>query len=131
MLFAGEDASIESVKSLRSVVDDYQIEQADLIAVIDGMESDAFDTVRMPDEAAFDLYLDQVACAVGRLSDRVFGLQGPHAEKLAYHFERAFTPRDRNYEAQFWFSRYAFESDDKRLQLKSKDTLTEKMNPLQ
>lgn len=88
-LFSGENVAIESVQNLKSVVVDYQIEQADLLAVIDGMESDAFDTVRIPDEAAFDLYIDQVACAVGRLSDCVFGVEGPHAEKLAHHLGRA------------------------------------------
>lgn len=33
-------------------------------------------------------------------------------EKLAYYFRRAFTPGDDNHEAQFWYARYAFESDD-------------------
>jgi len=41
---------------------------------------------------------------------------------LAYHFERAFTPGDRNYEAQFWFARYAFECHDIRLRQKSMNT---------
>jgi tetratricopeptide (TPR) repeat protein len=41
-------------------------------------------------------------------------------EALAYYYERAFTPGDRNYEAQFWFARYAFESSDERLQDKAK-----------
>lgn len=88
-LFAGESVALESVQNLKSVVADYHIEQADLLAVIDGMEADAFDAVRIADEAAFDLYVDQVACAVGRLSDRVFGVEGPHAEKLAHHLGRA------------------------------------------
>jgi Flp pilus assembly protein TadD len=30
---------------------------------------------------------------------------------LVYHYRRAFTKWDTNYEAQFWFARYAFESD--------------------
>ena len=41
---------------------------------------------------------------------------------LAYYFERAFTPGDRNYEAQFWLARYAFECQDIRLKKKSRDT---------
>ena len=41
---------------------------------------------------------------------------------LAYYFERAFTPGDRNYDAQFWLARYAFESQDERLIEKSADT---------
>ena len=43
-------------------------------------------------------------------------------EALVYYFERAFTPGDRNYEAQFWFARYAFETGDGRLIGKSMDT---------
>ncbi len=42
-------------------------------------------------------------------------------DRLAYHFERAFTPGDRNYEAQFWFARYAFESRDDRLKGRSRE----------
>ena len=41
---------------------------------------------------------------------------------LAHYYERAFTPGDRNYEAQFWFARFAFESTDTRLRTKSKVT---------
>lgn len=32
--------------------------------------------------------------------------------RLRYHYRRAFTPGDVNYQAQFWYARYAFESDD-------------------
>jgi hypothetical protein len=31
-----------------------------------------------------------------------------------YHYRRAFTKWDTNYEAQFWFARYAFESPEER-----------------
>ena len=88
-VFAGGEAVHPSVANLRPVIDAYNIAKADLLAVIDGMESDAHDAVRIPDEAAFDRYLDRVACAVGRLSDKVFGLDGPAAEKLAHHLGRA------------------------------------------
>ena len=44
------------------------------------------------------------------------------ANALAYYFERSFTPGDRNYEAQFWFARYAFESTEERLSGKSRAT---------
>lgn len=43
----------------------------------------------MVDVEAFDLYLDRVACAVGRLSDKVFGLSGPASDRLAHHLGRA------------------------------------------
>jgi tetratricopeptide (TPR) repeat protein len=39
---------------------------------------------------------------------------------LVYHFQRAFTKWDTNYEAQFWFARYAFESEDPRQRDESK-----------
>jgi len=47
----------------------------DLIAVIAGMETDAPPTLKLADDAALTLYIDQVACAVGRLCVRVFGLE--------------------------------------------------------
>ncbi|MEY1032749.1 P-loop NTPase [Providencia stuartii] len=31
----------------------------------------------------------------------------PHSE-LAYYYRRAFTPNDKNYQAQFWFARYSY-----------------------
>jgi len=67
----------------------YRLDKADLIAVINGMEMDAHDIVRIADEAAFDLYLDRVASAVGRLSDKVFGLDGDVSVRLAHHLGRA------------------------------------------
>lgn len=88
-LYQGLSVDVPAVEALRCVVSDYGIAQADLLAVIDGMETDARDAVRLSDEAAFDTYLDQVACAVGRLSDKVFGLHGAEAEKLAHHLGRA------------------------------------------
>ncbi len=78
-----------AITSLKPVVECYRLDRADLIAIIDGMETDAHAAVRMEDEAAFDLYLDRVASAVGRLSDRVFGLDGDASDRLAYHLGRA------------------------------------------
>lgn len=88
-LFQAKDVNEPVVQALLPVVEDYGIDKADLLAVIDGMETDARDHVRLIDEQAFDTYLDRVACAVGRLSDKVFGLHGPEAEKLAHHLGRA------------------------------------------
>lgn len=88
-LFQDRPSDIASVQNLKPVIADFHIAKADLLAVVDGMEADAVLAVRIADEAAFDRYLDQVACAVGRLSDKVFGLEGPAADKLAYHLGRA------------------------------------------
>ncbi len=40
---------------------------------------------------------------------------------LLYHFRRAFTKWDTNYEAQFWFARYAFEDADPNVRQESKE----------
>jgi len=87
-LFAS-GAPAPAVECLKPVVERYGLDKADMLAVIDGMQTDAHDVVRMGDEAAFDLYLDRVASSVGRLSDKVFGVDGPAAERLAHHLGRA------------------------------------------
>ena len=41
--------------------------------------------------------------------------QGTHDSKvLAYYYKRAFSPRDGNYQAQFWYARYLYEGSDKK-----------------
>jgi len=45
--------------------------------------------IRAPDRATLDLYCDRVACAVGRLSVRVFGLERAAGLALAHHLGRA------------------------------------------
>lgn len=67
----------------------YGLARDDFMAVIEGMQTDAAEAVRMTDEAALDLYMDRVASAVGRMSDRVFGLEGEAAQRLAHHLGRA------------------------------------------
>lgn len=55
----------------------------DFLAVIEGMEMDAAARVRMRDDAELLLYCDRVACAVGRLSNRVFGAAEDYADFAA------------------------------------------------
>jgi presqualene diphosphate synthase len=68
---------------------DYKLRREDFLAVIDGMEMDATDTIQAPDMATLDLYCDRVASAVGRLSVRAFGATEPIADDVAYHLGRA------------------------------------------
>jgi len=42
-------------------------------------------------------------------------------DTLLYHYRRSFTKGDRNYEAQFWFARYAFESPTEDVRAESKE----------
>jgi presqualene diphosphate synthase len=67
----------------------FQLRAEDFIAVIDGMQTDAETVIVAPDMAALDLYCDQVASAVGRLSVRAFGDTSPAADRVAYALGRA------------------------------------------
>ena len=67
----------------------YDLQHRDFVAVIDGMAMDIEADIRAPDWATLDLYCDRVACAVGRLSTRVFGLEAKAGDVLAEHLGRA------------------------------------------
>jgi len=74
---------------LAQPVRDFDLAREDFLAVIDGMEMDAFDDIRGPSAAILDLYCDRVASAVGRLSVRVFGVEREAGITLAHHLGRA------------------------------------------
>ncbi len=67
----------------------FALREADFLAVIDGMQTDAESIVVAPSEAELDLYCDQVASAVGRLSVRAFGDASRAADEVAWHLGRA------------------------------------------
>jgi squalene synthase HpnD len=64
-------------------VERFDLRKEDFLAVIDGMEMDAADRIRFADMAELQLYCDRVACAVGRLSVRIFGVPQPTGDALA------------------------------------------------
>jgi phytoene synthase len=70
---------------LAEAVRTFDLKREDFLAVIDGMEMDVVTDIRAPDRATLDLYCDRVACAVGRLSVRVFGMELNLGRALAYH----------------------------------------------
>jgi squalene synthase HpnD len=78
-----------SVAGLAETTRRFGLERRDFHAVIDGMAMDVTADVRAPDWATLDLYCDRVASAVGRLSNRIFGLVPPDDELLAHHLGRA------------------------------------------
>jgi presqualene diphosphate synthase len=67
----------------------FDLQRADFLAIVDGMEMDVPQDIRAPDLATLDLYCDRVASAVGRLSVRVFGLPQEDGIGLAHHLGRA------------------------------------------
>lgn len=70
-------------RRLQVAIDAYGLRRADFEAVIDGCAMDAGPPVFAPDWATLDLYIDRVACAVGRLSVRCFGIPEPLGDQLA------------------------------------------------
>jgi phytoene synthase len=86
-LYAGGPAG--QAEPMRSAVEQFGARQADLLAVIDGMEMDVDADIRWPSEATLDLYCDRVASAVGRLSVKIFGMEEAPGEALSYHLGRA------------------------------------------
>jgi len=70
-------------RALSGPVREYELKQSAFNDIIDGMETDSADAVRMPDMGALDRYCDRVACAVGRLSNPIFGIGGDTGEDLA------------------------------------------------
>ena len=61
----------------------YGLRREDFHAVINGMEMDAAPRVRIADDAELSLYCDRVACAVGRLCVRIFGMDENTGDRLA------------------------------------------------
>jgi presqualene diphosphate synthase len=86
-IYAGAPAP--QLAGLAQAVRTFDLQRADFIAIIDGMEMDVVADLRAPDRPTLDLYCDRVACAVGRLSVRVFGMAQDSGIALAHHLGRA------------------------------------------
>jgi len=82
-------AAPPQLAGLASAVRTFDLQREDFLAVIDGMEMDVVADIRAPDWPTLDLYCDRVACAVGRLSVRVFGMEAESGRALAHHLGRA------------------------------------------
>src|SRR5580700_522874 len=78
-------AAPEELTGLAQAVRTFDLQREDFIAIIDGMEMDVEADIRAPDRATLDIYCDRVACAVGRLSVRVFGMAPDAGLALAHH----------------------------------------------
>ena len=86
-LYVGRNAG--QAAFLADAVQQFGLEQADFIAVIDGMQMDLDGDIRWPAFATLDLYCDRVASAVGRLSVRTFGMERDPGLALSHHLGRA------------------------------------------
>jgi squalene synthase HpnD len=75
--------------ALAQPVAEYGLEREDFLAVIEGMEMDAYEAICAPTLEELDRYCDRVASAVGRLSVKAFGATEPQAADVARHLGRA------------------------------------------
>lgn len=87
-VFAGRPVTAVGM-ALAPLIGGYGLRQDDFLAVIDGMEFDSTPSVRIADDADLDLYCERVACAVGRLSNPIFGLKPEQGDPLADALGRA------------------------------------------
>jgi phytoene synthase len=78
-----------ALSGLAQAIGTFDLKRDDFFAIIDGMEMDVVADIRAPDLTTLDLYCDRVACAVGRLSVRVFGMNATDGLSLAHHLGRA------------------------------------------
>ncbi len=67
----------------------YGLRCDDFLAIIDGMEMDAWTDIRAPSLVELDRYCECVAVAVGRLSMRILGEETPAGERVAAELGRA------------------------------------------
>jgi squalene synthase HpnD len=81
-LFAGRPR-VPTAVVLAGPVERFGLRKEDFRAVIDGMEMDAVESLRIKDIGELELYCDRVASAVGRLSCRVFEVDEENGEMLA------------------------------------------------
>ena len=81
-LFAGRPTE-PIARALLKPIAAFGLSKSDFLAVIEGMRMDAAVTLRFPDMAALAHYCDCVACAVGRLSNPVFGIERAIGDPLA------------------------------------------------
>lgn len=79
----GENPALPTARALAEPVERFGLRKHDFRAIIDGMEMDAADRVRIADMAELELYCDRVACAVGRHSIRIFGVPEVQGDALA------------------------------------------------
>jgi phytoene synthase len=84
-LYRGRPVNPPLAAALAQPIRRFELPAEDLIAIIDGCEMDTGDGVVGPDMATLERYCDRVACAVGRLSVRIFGDFTQRCLDVAHH----------------------------------------------
>ena len=81
-LYAGHPRHLVG-RALAAPVIRFGLDKQDFLAVVDGMEMDVGRSIRITDRKHLGLYCDRVACAVGRLSNRIFGIDEETGTRVA------------------------------------------------
>ena len=81
-LYAGRPGR-PTTRALLGPVREFDLPKEEFLALIDGMEMDAREAMVAPSLADLESYCRRVAGAVGMLSIRAFGAEGPAARELA------------------------------------------------
>ncbi|MDH3704387.1 MAG: presqualene diphosphate synthase HpnD, partial [Alphaproteobacteria bacterium] len=76
-------------RALLGPIDRFALRKQDFVALIDGMEMDASESLRGPSMETLELYCARVAGAVGLLSVRVFGAHQARADDVAWSLGQA------------------------------------------
>ncbi len=87
-LYAGHPKRAET-RALQLPMQELSLRRDDFMDVIEGMEMDAGKPIVAPSMDTFNLYVDRVACAVGRLCVCVFGDPTDYGTAVAHHTGRA------------------------------------------
>lgn len=87
-LYAGRP-TYTTTRALLGPVQRYELEKKDFLALIEGMEIDASETLNGPSLERLEHYCACVAGAVGLLSIRVFGAADRRAQELAWSLGQA------------------------------------------
>lgn len=82
-IYAGAVPDDPIARALLSAIRRFDLPRAEFEALVTGMESDLHGRNVAPTQAALQLYCRRVAGAVGLLSIRCFGAEGPAAEEAA------------------------------------------------
>lgn len=77
------DSRTSTGRALQYAVSGYDLDPRDFELIIEGMKTDSQPAVRLQTTAELDTYIDRVACSVGRLSNKVFGIPEPASSALA------------------------------------------------
>ncbi len=83
-LYEGAPSRLPVAQALVEPIKRFGLRKKDFLALIDGMEMDAADKLAISDLDELFLYCDRVACAVGRLSNRVFGVDEENGDRVAH-----------------------------------------------